>query len=246
VAGISTETTAAQVDAEPGHRIPRYLKRFRALACLLALGACSDDSGLSQDAAFDSTSEQAAGQSVIIVGIRMVREPTRDNLIFGDYDAAAWFLMGFRGVDDSNHFTGVRRQVQLCDQIVPLTGVSAACDPTIMSYRVIELPAGRYVLSDFTVNEYKLTMRTSFVGGPESFRVRGERRPPSLLAFDVKPGEIAYIGNFDWDPDQFPAQLTVTRNDFDARSALYDYPMIHGPVRFQSPTVIPVGAYPTN
>jgi hypothetical protein len=220
-----------------------------AISLLLAVAACSDDSGLPKDAAFGGMSQFSSGQGVVIVGMRMTSQAEGDNLIIGKYDAAAWFLMRFRGIDMSNQLTDVTRGVQVCDQIVSLMGVAGACDPTIMVHRVLELPAGRYVLSDFTVNEDKLTFRTSLVGGAEGspftgFHRRDTTRPRSLVEFDVKPGEITYIGDFNWDPRPFPAQCVVTRDDLGARAALFDYPQIQGPIVFQAPTVDPVAAYP--
>jgi hypothetical protein len=228
------------------------LRLFSAIcaACLLlAVAGCSDDSGLPKDTAFGGLGQLGSGQGVVILGMRMTRQSTENNLLIGQYDAAAWFLMRFRGIDASDQLTDATRSVQVCDQLVPLMGVAGACDPTIMAHRVLELPAGRYVLSDFTVHEYKLDKRTSFIGGLEGSLLTGFHRPdpnrqPSLIAFDVKPGEITYIGDFNWDPDPFPARCVVTRDDAGARAALFDYPQIQGAIVFQAPAVIPVASYP--
>lgn len=220
-----------------------------ALSLVLAAVACSDDSGVSKDTAFGGLGQPGSGQGVVILGMRMIRQPTRDNLIFGQYEAAAWFLMSFRGVDGTNHFTDVERSVQLCDQLVPLMGVGGACDPTIMAHRVLELPAGRYVLTDFTIHEYQRDLTTDFVGKKEylpfsNMHGPGWNQPPALVQFDVKPGEITYIGDFNWDPEPFPARCVLTRDDIGARAALFDYPLIQGAIVFRAPTVVPVASYP--
>lgn len=229
--------------------MPRLPAIVLAFSLALTVSACSDDSGLAKDAAFGSLGEVATGQGVVILGMRMIRQPTENNLLIGKYDAAAWFLMRFRGLDGADQLTDVTRSVQVCDQIVPLMGIAGACDPTVMVHRVLELPAGRYVLSDFAINEYKLTIRTSFVGGPEGSLLTGfhqpkSNQPPTLIEFDVKPGEITYIGDFNWDPERFPAQCILTRDDLGARAALFDYPRIQGLVVFRPPSVLSVAAYP--
>ncbi|GAB0118967.1 hypothetical protein [Acidisoma sp. 7E03] len=219
-----------------------------ALATLLAMSACSADSGLPKNAAFGGPGGTTAQQGIVVVGIRVVRPPTEHSFLVGDYDSAAWFLMTFRGVDESNRFTRVTRSVQLCNQTESLMGMARICDPTIMAHRVLELPPGRYVLSDFEVHEYKMTLTTSFAGGPEGSNVTGFHQPPpgvhSLIAFDAAPGTITYIGDFSWDPGSFPARCVVTRDDLGARSALADYPLIQGPMVFQTPRSIAVAAYP--
>jgi hypothetical protein len=209
------------------------------VAGLVALTACSHDSGLPPDAMFNVMDPQTATDGVLVVGMKLVRPPTAKTLLFGPHKVPAWFLMTFRGVDAANHFTRVQRSVQVCDEITPTSAPFARCDPTQMVYRVIRMPAGRYVLSDFALHEDRLTVDTNFVRAPEQIPFAGRHgpgygAPPTLVAFDVTPREVTYIGEFN-----------MTRGDLAAQAALDAHPLVAAPVVFRPIVTIPVNAYPT-
>jgi hypothetical protein len=161
--------------------------------------------------------------------------------------AHAIFQMQFKGIDAANHFTGVQRMVQVCDTST-LTLV-VPCEPTQMRYRAIRLPAGRYVLTDFVLRENKLQADTNFVGAPPSLIPRkhdqSADKPPALITFNIEPGKATYIGDFNWDPETFPAKFAVTRDDAAARATLAAFPGISAPLVYEPVTRMLVAAYPT-
>lgn len=221
--------------------------RFGLFIALLTVTACSLDSGVSTQTRFTAADAQTTGEGLVVVGMRLTRQPTESSLIFGRHLAPAWFLMSFRGLDANNRLTPIRRELQLCD--VSRQSLLTPCEPLQMHYRVLRLPAGRYVLSNFAIFENHLTLNTNFVGAPEVFPLAGwhhaaSHQPLKLDAFDVAAGEITYIGDFNWDAGVMPARFAMSRDDPAAQAALAQYPFITAPVVFRPMMSLPVAIAP--
>ena len=219
----------------------RYPAIWMALALAPLLSGCFHDASLSHDIRFDPATPQDAQQALVLMGVRISREPHFRTLFVHSYKPRARYLLTWRGIDETSHLNDIRREVQTCETSGdPLEESLDHCDPTLTQYRLMRVPAGRYVLSYFSAAAERLNMVTNFsrpvqhdILGSERISSTGDLDDAPGLSFAVGAGEIAYIGDLNWNADKTPARVTVSRDDRRAAAALASYPGITGHVVFR-------------
>jgi hypothetical protein len=221
------------------------LRRLAVLAPLL-LAACHPR-GDGPPAAFDPAMGQAAGSAVVVMGFAMSREPSVPLTVFGGPRIAVYphYTLVWARVTDDHRFTGETRELELCDATRLLPDTPGACDPLAMHYRVMSFPAGFWVLREMRWQEGRRRRATLFtpsgpglILGPVPPPRAGQVVASDRFAFQVLPGQIAYIGDFTFDPTRLPAQVALSRNDDAARMALAATPGVNG-----SPVFLPVFSF---
>jgi hypothetical protein len=220
------------MDRPLGLRRPRWCAGLL-LAALLILSGCDDDTGLASDAQFQPGT---TGQGLIVVGWRVLEKPLGRDWISGDtYDLSSIYLLDFARVSLAGTLARPRSRILMCspDEAF-LKGHFGACTPEIMQYRVVAVPAGRYVLTDFAFQSRHLVGVTRFTTtdprpkyGP-IFWSFGDPVAHPDRSFTVGVGEIVYVGDLSFDASVLPARLYITRNDGAAQFALDRYPAVNG------------------
>jgi hypothetical protein len=224
-----------------------------ALACGLILAGCTHNTPLSADARFDAGAP--AGEGLIVLGLRVEREPQGRNWVVGTYNINPVYSFHLGRIGPDGHLAAPISEVNVCDAgRLFFGGILSACDPKILQYRVLKVPAGRYVLTDFDYRANRVFRLTSFVDpdpvpfdptAPRTLTIKplpraGDPIPHPERSFEVGAGEIVSIGEITFDASEIPVQLTLERDDARARFALRDYPGITG-----TPVFRPVfGRYP--
>lgn len=204
---------------------------------------------VSTEAHFDP--RDGTGTGLIVFGLRVTREPEGHSWLIGDYNLNPVYSLHFNAVGPDNKLARPTRQVELCDAgRIILRGALSSCDPRLLQYRVLEVPAGRYVLADFYYSAEHLTAVTRFIdpdpvrlpanailrGGTLSYvtpaRV-GEPVAYPQRSFVVNAGEIVSIGELALDASEPSVRISLTRNDAGAQAALRSYRGITGQIVFR-------------
>lgn len=112
--------------------------------------------------------------------------------------------------------------------------------PTFKNWFVHEVRPGSYVL-DYAAFRYAYSTRLNFYGDQQHRKLRASARERLKTghSFNVKPGEIIYIGDFVFDLSHhrdFPI-ARIERNDDSARRALSGYPGIKGDMVYRKTTL---------
>ena len=216
----------------------RFDVTLLALVMLLLIG-CTSDVSLSQDARFDvGAASGNSGSGLILVGMRVAREPVGHSWLLGDISYNPTYFIEFADISEDGKLGRVRRQVRICELTRDLSnGAFSDCRPSRMQYKLISVPPGRYSLKSMSYQAGRNTITSSFVDprparGPFVFSPigpGGRVRDPSKT-FVVNAGEIVYAGdlNFYFIPQVMNPRLAVSRNDAAARASLATYPNVHG------------------
>ena len=199
-----------------------------ATAAILFLAGCSSNAELSRGGRFDP-----AAQGLVVVGLRVVREPTIRSL-FLDRDLRPVYELTMVRIAPDGRTTRDTPSVRLCDtERILLNGLFSGCEPGTMQYKVAAITPGRYVLGQLSF---------SYSGGGPGARVGAAAFSRSAVAragtleehpersFEVKPGEVVYIGDYTFAYPKYRARpdSTVGRDDEAARRALAAYPNLTG------------------
>jgi hypothetical protein len=213
---------------------------FGALALLMS-GCVTIISPLSKDARFDAA-EAPPAKGLILVGLRVLQEPTvPDRLFGGDVDLDPVYALYFSRLVDGKVAQPYPR-VKICSDLrLNFGDTFNPCIPQVMRYRLLAVPPGRYALNNFTYSTKRSgSAMTSFVSRNRRPRMtvmlisgRGEPVSHPDRYFQVDAGEIVYIGDLSFDADVIPARMSIGRNDAAAQAALAGYPDVRGPIVFR-------------
>ncbi len=213
-------------------------------ALVLLLAGCSKGAPIALDAPFDPAA--AAGDGLVVVGLRVAREPVRHVPLLGDFAISPTYTVSFVALTPDGKIGRVSRQVQICDSLRPLFyGALSDCRPADLQFKVLRVPAGQYSLNAILYQDGKNTIVSSYVRPPSAKPDfwspgpgTGDAVRDARESFAVAPGEIVYIGdlNFSFIPPGLQAHITLSRNDAAALRALSAYPNIHGSPIFRSAT----------
>lgn len=215
-----------------------------AIAAFVLLAGCSDRS-LSQDARFNADAAGGAeGKGLIVVGLRIAREPVRHSWLLGDQHQHPTYHIWLGNITDEGKLGRPFQEMTVCEAFrSSSSGLLSDCVPGRLRYKVLAVPPGRYGLGGIKYAVARVTSITAYMRRP---RLDGssEARMPRYgdlignpeQSFTVRAGEIAYVGdlNFDFEPRSSSASLVVSRNDGEARAAMASYPNIHGDIVFRS------------
>jgi hypothetical protein len=216
-----------------------WLTRIALLASLLLTACHPRDDG--PPAVFNPAMGKGTGSAVIVMGFAMSREPSVPLTLFGGPRIAIYphYTLIWARVTGDHQFTGETRELELCDDMRLLPDTPGACDPLAMHYKVMSFPAGFWVLREMRWQEGRRRRATVFTSsgpgliiGPVSPPRAGQTVQSDRFAFQVLPGQIAYIGDFTFDPAHLPAQVALSRNDDAARTALAATPNVNGSLVF--------------
>jgi hypothetical protein len=228
----------------------RWSRRKPGFVRLLALGVLAilvsgcvsgstEDSSLSKDARFGEA-EVPPAKGLILVGIRVVREPSSTGLFGGKVELDPLYVLQFSRLVDGRVARPLP-EAQICGPgRIAFGNAFDPCIPQIVRYRLLAVPPGRYTLNNFYFRTQHTMDVTSFVTrhkGPRmgfSSYELGEPASHPERSFTVGAGEIVYIGDLSFDADGLPARIAIGRNDGAARAALAAYPDVHGPIVFRS------------
>lgn len=208
------------------------------------LASCADQS-LSRVVQFNSDpAGRTEDQGLIVVGLRVAREPVRHSWLLGDLAQHPAYNVSFINIREDGKRGRPTRQLTICEEMRGLAnGALSDCTPGRVQYKVISVPPGRYALGEIRYQSGRTSNQTWFAKEerpPGSSRTSapayGDRVANPERSFTVRPGEIAYIGNlnFDFEPRSSAADLAVSRDDLAARMALATYPNVRGDLVFKS------------
>lgn len=206
---------------------------------VLVVGCSSRDKSLSHGARFDG--DAAAGNGLVLVGVRVVREPVRRNWLVGDVRLRPVYYVTLSDLTQDGRLGRTYRTMRFCEETrILLGGVLSDCDPHVLQYKMVSVPAGRYTLESFSYEVDRLHVTSSYVAtqtprGAIALVSAGDPVRNPAASFDVRPGEIVYIGNlsFDFAPRVASARMSASRNDDDARRAVASYPNVRGSLVFR-------------
>ena len=226
-------------------KLGRRLCGAIAAISLVALLAGCHQGAISPEARFDPRG--GSGTGLVVIGMRVAREPVGHNWVFGDYDINPVYSIQIGAIGADGRLGRATRELGLCDAgRLILNGAFSSCDPAAMRYQVIEVPAGQYTLVSFAYRARRLLVVTNFVG-PDPSRTSPPRLSidPALLprigdlvarpgrSFTVNAGDIVTVGEMTFDASGEPAQISMTRNDAGAQAALRGMPNVAGEVVFK-------------
>ena len=240
----------------------RFYAGIRWLILSLLLAGCSSDGSLPQDAQFNAGDAASMdGKGLVVVGFRVAHEPVIHNRLLGDQTFHPSYQVTFRNITADGELGRVSRLINVCETSrVFFDGALSDCVPSRLHYKVIPMPTGQYSLDGITYTARRMRVTSSFqrsalpdISGPSAPARIGDPVSSPERSFTVRAGEIVYIGDleFDFEPRNPFARLTIGRSDAAARSALAGYPGIRGEVVFRPVsggdvrgTAQPLPAYP--
>ena len=210
------------------------------VACLLACGACvpAPQPGYDSNVAPRETAGGTGSpRGIVVLGLVLSEHSRSSPLLVRK--RKNWAVTWRRLDDDSGQLQPdgpaiLARRGTSCTAILVEV---AACNPDhrVVEYAVFAVPPGTYMLekvqhADFTTPFTTTRNSHLFERDAPSNKARGD-----VPWFEVKGGEVVYIGDFVFDITSKVARLVeIRRDDAGATRAMARYPKVQGAPRFRA------------